>query len=44
MPTSETCVPTTSGERYLTQLCKHWSQRFEVTLVNAESGFLKSAG
>ena len=32
MPTSETCVPTTSGERYLTQLCKHWSQRFEVTL------------
>jgi uncharacterized protein len=32
MPTSETHVPTASGERYMTQLCKHWSHRFEVTL------------
>ncbi len=32
MPTSETHVPTASGERYLSQLCKHWSHRFEVTL------------
>ena len=32
MPTSQICVPTISGERYMTQLCKHWSHRFEVSL------------
>jgi uncharacterized protein len=32
MPTSNTRIPTASGERYLTQLCKHWGHRFEVSL------------
>jgi hypothetical protein len=30
-------VPTTSGSRYLQQLCKHWSHKFE-TDFNAERG------
>jgi hypothetical protein len=30
-------VPTTSGSRYLQQLCKHWSHKFE-TEFDAERG------
>ena len=30
MPTSQARVPTTSGAKYMTQLCKHWSHRLEV--------------
>jgi hypothetical protein len=30
-------VPTEHGSRYLQQLCKHWSHRFEVTF-DAEQG------
>ncbi|WP_185984405.1 DUF2218 domain-containing protein [Aureimonas mangrovi] len=31
MPTSRAVVPTASASRYLQQLCKHWSHRFDVT-------------
>jgi len=30
-------VPTTSASRYLSQLCKHWSHKFEVEF-DAQSG------
>ncbi|MEC3950292.1 DUF2218 domain-containing protein [Sphingobium sp. HWE2-09] len=30
-------VPTTNGSRYLQQLCKHWSHKFEVQF-DAEKG------
>ena len=30
MITSETRVPTSSASRYLVQLCKHWSHKFQV--------------
>ncbi|MDI1296691.1 MAG: DUF2218 domain-containing protein [bacterium] len=30
-------VPTTNGSRYLQQLCKHWSHKFETTF-DAEQG------
>lgn len=29
-------VPTTSGSRYLQQLCKHWSHKFEVNFDPAQ--------
>ena len=32
MLTSEARVPTASGNRYLTQLCKHWGHKFDVAL------------
>lgn len=31
MPTSRAVVPTSSASRYLQQLCKHWSHKFDVT-------------
>ena len=31
MTTSRAIVPTASASRYLQQLCKHWSHKFEVT-------------
>jgi hypothetical protein len=31
MPASRAIVPTASASRYLQQLCKHWSHKFEVT-------------
>lgn len=30
MPISRAYVPTASGARYMTQLCKHWSHRLDV--------------
>lgn len=30
MLVSETRIPTTSASKYLQQLCKHWSHKFEV--------------
>ena len=32
MPTSTAIVPTEHASRYLQQLCKHWSHKFDVTL------------
>lgn len=31
MTTSKAIVPTANASRYLQQLCKHWSHKFEVT-------------
>lgn len=31
MSASRAIVPTTSASRYLQQLCKHWSHKFDVT-------------
>lgn len=31
MPISRAYVPTTSGARYMTQLCKHWAHRLDVS-------------
>ena len=31
MPASTAIVPTTHASRYLQQLCKHWSHKFDVT-------------
>lgn len=31
MPTTVTIVTTEHGSRYLQQLCKHWSHKFETT-------------
>lgn len=30
MPVSRAHIPTTSGAKYMTQLCKHWSHRLAV--------------
>lgn len=32
-------VPTTSGSRYLQQLCKHWAHKFE-TVFDASAGWI----
>ncbi|USI71741.1 DUF2218 domain-containing protein [Sphingomonas morindae] len=32
---SEACVPTKLGARYLQQLCKHWAHKFAVELEDA---------
>ena len=32
MPISRAHVPTASGARYMTQLCKHWSHKLDVEL------------
>ena len=37
MTTTQAIVPTDKASRYLQQLCKHWSHKFEVTF-DAESG------
>lgn len=37
MPSSSASVPTTSGSRYLQQLCKHWSHNLQVEFT-AERG------
>lgn len=37
MTTTQANVPTDKASRYLQQLCKHWSHKFEVTF-DAESG------
>jgi uncharacterized protein len=37
MPTTQAIVPTDKASRYLQQLCKHWSHKFEVTF-DAERG------
>ena len=37
MAQSIATVPTASASRYLQQLCKHWSHKFEVTF-DAETG------
>ena len=37
MLTSAARIPTTSGSRYLQQLCKHWSHKFPVEFT-AEQG------
>ncbi|MBB4632605.1 DUF2218 domain-containing protein [Sphingosinicella soli] len=37
MATATAAVPTTSGSRYMQQLCKHWSHQFAVTF-DAEQG------
>jgi hypothetical protein len=31
MATTSATVPTDNGSRYLQQLCKHWSHKFDVT-------------
>ena len=36
MPTSTALVGTTHGSRYLQQLCKHWSHRFDVRFDPAQ--------
>jgi len=30
---TEACIPTQSASRYLQQLCKHWSHKFEVSFT-----------
>jgi hypothetical protein len=37
MPSSTASVPTTSGSKYMQQLCKHWSHNLEVDF-DAEKG------
>ena len=39
MIVSQAKVETPSGSRYLQQLCKHWSHKFEVTF-DANEGFI----
>ncbi|SMF07214.1 hypothetical protein SAMN06265365_102272 [Tistlia consotensis] len=39
----EASVPTAHASRYLQQLCKHWSHRFEVTF-DATSGEVRMTG
>jgi hypothetical protein len=36
MMTYQAIIPTTHASRYLQQLCKHWSHRFEVTFDPAQ--------
>ena len=33
MPTTRATIHTASASRYLQQLCKHWSHKFEVTFT-----------
>jgi len=41
MATATAAVPTTNGSRYMQQLCKHWSHKFDVTFdkVQGRVGF-----
>ena len=32
MPTLNATIPTSHAKKYMTQLCKHWSHKFDVTL------------
>lgn len=34
MPVSQARVATSSASRYLTQLCKHWGHKFDVTYTS----------
>jgi hypothetical protein len=36
MVTTKAEAPTTSGAKYLQQLCKHWAHKFEVELSDAK--------
>ncbi|MBL8647133.1 DUF2218 domain-containing protein [Sphingosinicella xenopeptidilytica] len=36
MATATAAVPTTNGSRYMQQLCKHWSHKFDVTFDKAQ--------
>ncbi|BBE33962.1 DUF2218 domain-containing protein [Sphingosinicella microcystinivorans] len=36
MATATAAVPTANGSRYMQQLCKHWSHKFEVTFDAAQ--------
>lgn len=40
MASTRADVPTAHGSRYLQQLCKHWSHRFEVEF-DAEKGLVR---
>jgi hypothetical protein len=40
MPIAKASVPTTNAAKYLQQLCKHWSHKFEVDL-NDRSGVVR---
>ncbi|MBB6011719.1 hypothetical protein HNR59_001064 [Aquamicrobium lusatiense] len=42
MPVSSAIVATENGSRYLQQLCKHWSHRFEVNF-DPQQGRIKFA-
>ncbi len=42
MPVSRAIVATENGSRYLQQLCKHWSHRFEVNF-DPQQGRIKFA-
>ncbi len=42
MPVSSAIVATGNGSRYLQQLCKHWSHRFEVNF-DPQQGRIKFA-
>ncbi|MCG8272496.1 DUF2218 domain-containing protein [Aquamicrobium sp. NLF2-7] len=42
MPVSSAIVTTENGSRYLQQLCKHWSHRFEVNF-DPQQGRIKFA-
>ena len=33
MPSSRATIPTASASRYLQQLCKHWSHKFETSFT-----------
>lgn len=33
MTVTTTLIPTQNANRYMTQLCKHWSHRFDTTLT-----------
>ncbi len=35
MPTSTVRVPTANAQKYMTQLCKHWSHKLDVELGEA---------
>ncbi len=36
MATATAAVPTTNGSRYMQQLCKHWSHKFDVSFDAAQ--------
>ena len=36
MATATAAVPKANGSRYMQQLCKHWSHKFEVTFDAAQ--------
>jgi uncharacterized protein len=40
MPIAEASVPTANGAKYLQQLCKHWSHKFEVDFSD-QKGVIK---